>query len=458
MARTETDYLGPREIPDDVYWGVQTSRAVQNFPISGLRPFPEFIVATASIKQAAALANVECGALAPEKGEAIAAAAGEIIDGKLHDQFVVDVFQAGAGTSHHMNANEVIANRAIELLGGERGDYSIVHPNDHVNYGQSTNDVFPTAMRISALMMLEVLVPVTTATVVLLRDKAAEFEGVAKSGRTHLQDATPLTLGKEFGGYAKAVERGLDELVRDADRLLELGIGGSAVGTGVNAAPGYREAVVGHLVEITGLEVYSAEDLFEAMQRQQVFVRVSGGLKSLAVELLRIVNDIRLLGSGPNTGLGELKLPAVQPGSSIMPGKVNPVIAECLNMICFHVVGNDLAITMAAQAGQMELNVMMPVIIFNLLQSIQILCNGLETFNRRCLAGIEADAERCREYARSTAGLATLLNPLIGYHRAAQVAKKAIETGRPIAEIVLEEGLLEPDELERLFSTGRMDE
>ena len=451
MPRIEKDTLGPREIPDDAYWGAQTSRAIENFPISGQRPCREFILATAAVKKAAALANIECGALDERRGGAIARAAGEILDGMLHDQFVVDVFQAGAGTSHHMNANEVIANRAAELLGGERGDYSVVHPNDHVNYGQSTNDVFPTAMRIAALMMLDKLRPVIAETARLLRGKAEAFRDVIKSGRTHLQDATPVTLGNEFGGYAAAIERSMESLAGDAGGLRELGIGGSAVGTGVNTAPGYREAVVRHLSEVTGLELRSADDLFEAMQSQQVFVRVSNGLKALAVELIRIANDIRLLGGGPNTGLGELRLPAVQPGSSIMPGKINPVMAECLDMVCFHVIGNDLAVAMAAQAGQMELNVMMPVICYNLLQSVQILTNGLDAFNVRCLAGIEADAGRCRAYAHSTVGLATLLNPIIGYHRAAEVAARAVATGKSIAQIVIEDGLMQPDELDRLF-------
>jgi fumarate hydratase class II/aspartate ammonia-lyase len=451
VSRIEKDYLGERTIPDDAYWGVQTLRAKENFPISGLRAHPTFTIATACVKKAAALANMGCGALDKRRGSAIARAAGEIIDGRFHDEFIVDVFQAGAGTSHHMNATEVIANRAIELLGGKRGDYSVVHPNDHVNYGQSTNDVYPTAMRIAAVMLLGRLRPILGRTVALLQAKSKQFADVVKSGRTHLQDATLITLGAEFGGYAIAIRQANEQLEQDKRGLHLLGIGGSAVGTGVNTAPGYREAVVKHLGEITGLSLYASGDLFEAMQSMQPFVRVSGGLKGLAIELIRVANDLRLLASGPNTGLAELKLPAAQPGSSIMPGKINPSLPEMLNMVCFQVIGNDLTIAMAAQAGQLELNVMMPVICFNLLQSIEILTHALDAFNGRCLEGLEADVDRCRHYAHSTVGLATLLNPIIGYHRAAEVAKKALQTGKSIAEIVIEDGLLKPDDLERLF-------
>ena len=451
-TRTERDFLGPLEVPADAYYGVQTQRAVGNFAISGLRAPRVFIRAGGEIKKAAALTHQDLGALEPNLAGAIVQAAEEVIAGRHDDQFVVDVFQAGAGTSHHMNLNEVIANRANETLGGTRGTYTPVHPNDHVNMGQSTNDVFPTAMRLAALMTLPDLVAEMRRLAAALADRAAQFEGVAKSGRTHLQDAVPVTLGREFAAYAEAVSRAAQHIEEQMTSLRELGLGGSATGSGLNTVEGYREQVVRRLGEQTGLDLRPAEDLFEAMQSMAPFVRVSGALRTAAVELGRIANDLRLLSSGPATGLGEIRLPAVQPGSSIMPGKVNPVIAECMNMICFQVMGNDACIAQAAGAGQMELNVMMPVINHNLLRSVEILTNGVRMLREKCIVGIEADAARCATYLHASLGLATVLNPVIGYHRAAEVAREAAETGRSIREVVLERGILSEEALDRLIA------
>lgn len=454
--RIERDPLGEKEVPDWAYYGVQTARAVENFPISGVGPGTEFIRATALIKKAAALANMDVRKLDRRRGKAIAQAAGEVVDGKWHDHFVVDVFQAGAGTSHNMNANEVIANRAIELLGGKKGDYSIVHPNDHVNMSQSTNDVFPTAMRIAAIFAIENLMPVLQGLEQALGEKGRGFDGIIKSGRTHLQDAVPIRLGQEFTGYAVAVNRARSEIRCEADRLLELGIGGSAVGTGINTHPDYRGRVIHHLCQLTGLPFTGAANLFASMQSMGDFVSSSGKLKMLAVELIRIANDLRLLSSGPRTGFAEIRLPAVQPGSSIMPGKVNPVMAEVLDMVGFQVIGNDTAITVAAQAGQMELNVMMPVINHNLLQSIRLLTNVVRVFTERCVKGIAADEGRCRELAERTLALATILNPVIGYEAAAQLAKEALAANGSIRDLVIEKGILSREEADAILDPYRM--
>jgi len=450
-TRREKDFLGELDVPADAYFGIQTWRAVRNFPISGLRAPGVFNRACAEIKKAAALAHKELGALDAKLADAIARAADEMIEGRFEDHLVVDVFQAGAGTSHHMNVNEVLANRASEILGGARGEYRLVHPNDHVNMGQSTNDVFPTAMRLAALLTLEELVEELGALADALGAKADEFAGVAKSARTHLQDAVPTTLGHEFGAYAEAVRRATEHIEEQREPLCELGIGGSAAGTGLNTAPGYRERVVARLAEQTGLDLVPAENLFEAMQSMAPFLRLSGALRVAAVELGRISNDLRLLASGPTTGLAEIRLPAVQPGSSIMPGKVNPVIPECVNMICFQVMGNDACVAQASGAGQLELNVMMPVIGYNVLWSIQILTNGVRMLRERCVEGIEADAERCEAYLASSVGIATILNPLIGYHRAAEVAREAAASGKTIRQVVLEKGILSEEDLERLL-------
>ena len=455
-TRTEHDFLGDVAVPADAYWGVQTQRAIENFPISGIGPHPVFVVATAMIKKAAALANMDADVLEPRIGHAIVQAADEVIQGKLHDQFRVDIYQAGAGTSHHMNANEVLANRAAEILGQPKGDYAVVHPNNHVNYGQSTNDVFPTAMRLAALLLLEKLYPVLDGLARALEAKSDQFRRFVKSGRTHLQDATPVTLGQEFGAYADAVRRSQALVRQSAAMLLPLGIGGSAVGTGINTAPGYREKVVAHLAEIAGLPVTGSENLFEAMQSMAPFVAASGALRALAVEVGRIAADLRLLASGPRTGLAEIKLPEVQPGSSIMPGKVNPVMAEMVEMVCYRVMGNDTTVAAASRGGQLELNVMMPVIGATLLESIHILTNAMRVFTTRCVEGITADADACRHYAENSVSVATILNPIIGYHEAAEVVREAVRTGKAVRQIILDRKLLSPDQVERIFSAEAM--
>ncbi len=451
-TRKERDFLGELDVPEDAYFGIQTWRAVHNFTISGLRAPHEFNRACAEIKKACALAHRDLGLLTPQVASAIVAAADEVIQGRLDDHFVVDVFQAGAGTSYHMNMNEVLANRASELLGGRRGAYTHVHPNDHVNMGQSTNDVFPTAMRIAALMTMPCLVTELQSLGRALAAKAHAFSGIVKSGRTHLQDAAPVTLGHEFSAYAETVTLLAQHIQHEMQPLRSLGIGGSATGTGLNTVEGYREKVVAYLCQQTGIDLRPADNLFEAMQSMAPFVRASSALRATAIELGRIANDLRLLSSGPTTGLDEIQLPAVQPGSSIMPGKVNPVIPECLNMICFQVVGNDTCIAQAAGAGQLELNVMMPVINFNLLWSIKILTKGVAMLRTKCVEGIEAHCERCRAYFSSTLGLATVLNPVIGYHKAAEVVREAHARGVPITDVVLEKQLLSKEELEAVLS------
>jgi aspartate ammonia-lyase len=454
--RIERDSLGERELPGEVYYGIQTARAVENFPISDWKPYPSFVTATIQIKKAAARVNSSLGALDPKVAGAIEAAADEVLAGRLRDQFVVDPFQAGAGTSHNMNANEVLANRAIELLGGMKGDYSIVHPNDHVNMAQSTNDVIPTAMRLAALDLADRLILTVDHLAAAFRDKSTEFDGVIKSGRTHLQDATPIRLGQEFGGYATAIHKNGVRIARAADELKEIGLGGTAVGTGLNAPAGYRKRVVEELSRITNRTLRPAGDYFEAMQSMSPFVALSGSLRTLATDLIRICNDLRLLGSGPNTGLGEINLPAVQPGSSIMPGKVNPVMAEMTTMVCFQVIGNDTAIAAAAQAGQLELNVMMPVIAFNMLMSLTILSNALGALRERCVEGIKANQDRCLWYAEHSVALVTALSPKIGYARAAELAKRAISSGRTIKQVMIESGEFTAEEAGRLMDVRAM--
>jgi len=450
--------MGERELPADVYYGIQTARAIENFPISGWKPYPSLVTATIQIKKAAARANSALGSLDPRIATAIEAAADEVLTGKLRDQFVVDPFQAGAGTSHNMNANEVLANRAIELLGGERGDYSIVHPNDHVNMAQSTNDVFPTAMRLAALEEVRELIITLDLLAGALQTKSTAFDQTVKSGRTHLQDAVPIRLGQEFGGYATAIRKNAGRIARAAEELKEIGLGGTAAGTGLNAAAGYRKRVVQELSRVTNQTLRATEDYFEAMQSMSPFVALSSAVRTLATDVIRIANDLRLLSSGPNTGLAEVTLPAVQPGSSIMPGKVNPVIAEMTDMVCFQVMGNDLVIATGAQAGQLELNVMMPVISFNLSMSLTILTNALTVLRERCVEGIIANEERCRWYAEHSVSLVTALNPRIGYARAAEIAKRAIAKGKTIRETIEEEGLLTQEELAEVLNTYAMTE
>ena len=457
-TRKEKDSLGFVEVPARAYYGAQTARAVENYPISGMRAHPKLIRAFGMVKRAAAEANKELGLLDAHRADAIIQAAQEVIDGRWNEEFVVDVFQAGAGVSFHMNANEVLANRANEILGGKLGEYAFVHPNDHVNYGQSTNDVFPTGMRVATLLNLETIYPVLDALAATFAAKAKEFDGVMKSGRTHLQDAVPIRLGQEFAAYGMAIEKGGRNLHQTADSLRELGLGGSAVGTGINTHPEYRAKAVANLARISGQNLIPAADMRWAMQSNACMGEVSAALRSLALEVIRISNDFRLLASGPNTGLNEIHLPSLQPGSSIMPGKINPVIPELAAMVSFQVIGNDTAVAYAVQAGQLELNVMMPTMAYNVLQSTTILANMLQQFNWHCVAGISAHEDRCNFYAQSTVSLATALNPYIGYAKAAEIVKESIATGKSIIEIARSKHLLSEKEIAEILDPVRMTE
>jgi aspartate ammonia-lyase len=453
-VRIEKDTLGEVRVPADALYGAQTQRAVENYPISGLREHPTFIRTFVLLKKAGALANEELGAIQHELAAAIVAACDQILDDFEHyrEQFVVDVFQAGAGTSFNMNCNEVIANLANLKLGRALGEYTPVNPNDHVNMSQSTNDVFPTATRVATALLLGQLLPALDLLQQALDRKGNEFADVIKSGRTHLQDAVPVTLGQEFKAYAAAVKRA-NRLLGDAsDELRELGIGGTATGTGINTPLGYRYAVVRHLNALLGEEFHSSADLREAMQSQLPVVAVSSALRNLALELTRIVNDLRLLASGPHTGLAEITLPSVQPGSSIMPGKVNPSMLECMNQVLFHIIGADATVAYASQAGQLELNVMMPLMAFEITFSIEILKNYLPVFIEKGIAGIEADRERSKAYYISSPSLATALNPLIGYARAAEIAKESAKSGTPIPQLLRERQLLTEEEIARIFT------
>jgi aspartate ammonia-lyase len=457
-TRIEKDSLGQKEVPADAYYGLQSVRAMENFPISGLRKHARMVEAMAMVKKAAAFANAELGLLKPEVSKAIGAAADEVLAGKFRDHFVVDVYQMGAGTSFHMNVNEVLANRAIELLGGKKGDHTIVHPNDHVNMAQSTNDVIPTAMRIASRLLLQELLPVLSDLEAALGAKAKEFDGILKSARTHLQDAVPIRLGQEFAAYAVTIGKCRELIAAAARSLEELGIGGSAAGTGLNTHPQYRFKLVEHLRAWTNINWRNAPDMREAMQSNLPIAEASSALRLLALELTRICNDLRLLASGPTTGFAEIVLPAVQPGSSIMPGKVNPSMAEMLNMVCFQVIGNDLTVAMAVQAGQLELNVMMPVMAYNLHHSIEILKNALRAFIDRCVVGIVADADRCRRYAESSMALATALNTHIGYARAAEVVKRALREQKTIIDVVREEKLLTEAQIAQILDPIKLTE
>jgi aspartate ammonia-lyase len=455
-TRIERDSLGSLEVPASAYYGVQTARAVANFPISGERLHPEMVRAVTRIKIAAARANADLNVLDAKKAEAIVAAAEEILAGKHDAQFVVDAYQAGAGTSFHMNVNEVIANRACELMGGKRGEHTLVHPNDHVNMAQSTNDVIPTAMRLAAYELSGPVLEAMGSLAEAFGAKAKEFARVLKSGRTHLQDAVPVTLGQEFSGYRDCVLGWRESLKRSREGLLVLGLGGNAAGTGINAHPEYRERAVAHIAKLTGAPYRPAANLFEAMQSMAPFVRVSNDLRGFALDLTRIANDLRLLASGPTTGFDEIVLPAVQPGSSIMPGKVNPVIAEMTNMVCYQVLGYDATVAFAAQAGQLELNVMMPVLAHNLLRSLGLLAPTLRVLRTKCIDGISANEEICRAYFDRSISLATALNPYIGYAKAAEVAKEAAKTGKTVIAIVRERGLLTEEQIAKAFSPEAM--
>lgn len=447
--REEKDSMGVFNIPDDVYYGVQTARALDNFPISGLKADPDFIKASVLIKKAAAKVNTELGQLDKKISEAVIKAADELLSGKLLDNFVVDVYQAGAGTSHNMNTNEVLANRAAEMLGGKKGDYKIVSPNDHVNCAQSTNDFFPTAMRLAALLKSKELFSVLDKCSRSLENKGDEFFTIIKSGRTHLQDAVPVRLGREFQVYSKLFHEHRVRIENAFSELKVLGIGGTAAGTGLNAHPEYQSRIVTELGHLTKIDLQCASDLMLAMQSMAPFVSVSSALRSFALDLTKICNDLRLMDSGPTTGLSEIKLPPVQPGSSIMPGKVNPSIIEMVNQVCFQVLGCAQTIDYCSQAGQFELNVMMPVINFNLLHSIKILTNAIRAFDENCIKGITANADRCRKYAESSVSNATALNPLLGYLNTAEIVKEAIKTGKTIKQICEEKKLLDKDKLEK---------
>ena len=454
--RMERDPLGELPVPADALYGVQTERARLNFPISGLAPQPVFVDAVVWIKKAAALTHRETGRLDAKLADAIVRAADEVLGGQHRDQFVVDPYQAGAGTSHNMNANEVLANRANELLGGKRGSYTPVHPNDHVNMAQSTNDVIPTAIRLGALALVQGLLPVLDRLSQALTAKGAAFDEVLKSGRTHLQDATPIRLGQEFAAYGHTVQRNRERIARAADDLRDLGIGGTAVGTGLNAEAAYPGLMIKHLRALTGLDLREGADRVQLMQSMGDATALSGALRTYAVDLGKIASDIRLLASGPRTGLAEIRLPAVQPGSSIMPGKVNPSIAEMVNMVCFQAIGNDVTIAAAAEAGQLELNVMMPLIAQNLFLTIAILTSASRVLAERCIDGITADQAMCAYWLDRSPALVTALAPKIGYADAAKLAKEAVERNLSVRALLLEKGVLKGKELDEVLDLRAM--
>ncbi len=450
-TRIERDTMGTMEVPAGALYGAQTARALRNFPVSALRAHPAFVEATVRVKLAAARVNARLGLLPVRKARAIERAAREVLAGRWRDQFAVDVYQAGAGTSHNMNVNEVLANRAAELLGGRRGDRALVDPNDDVNMAQSTNDVVPTAMRLAALELGPPLADALSGLARTFSRKARGWNRVVKSGRTHLMDATPIMLGQEVSGWAAALEAAAARVRAALPEMASLGIGGTAVGTGLNADRRYRRLVVGELARLTGIPLVPAPNPFYAMQSLAPFAALSGAVRVAALELLRIGGDVRLLGSGPGTGLGELKLPAVQPGSSIMPGKLNPSMAEMLAMVSYQVLGLDAAVAAACSGGQLELNVMMPLVAFDLCHMLEIGTNAVRAFDERCARGIEADQERCRFFAERTVSLATALAPRLGYARAAEIVKASVASGRSIVDLAAEMGGIEPAEARRIL-------
>ena len=455
--RIEKDSMGPVNVPKEVYYGAQTQRAIDNFPISGWRFERELIYALGLIKYGAAKVNSELGLLEGRMARAIQKASDEVMGGKWDAEFVVDIFQTGSGTSTHMNANELIANRANEILGGRKGIYQPIHPNDHVNLGQSSNDVFPSCIHIASMLLLrQRLLPALEGLQKALKKKEKEFHPVLKIGRTHLQDATPVRLGQEFGGYAQQVSSGIRRIRNAIESVAELPLGGTAVGTGINTHPLFPKKVISIIRKKTGYPFREAVDHFEAQGAKDASVEMSGALKTTAVSLMKIANDIRWLGAGPRCGIGEIRLPETQPGSSIMPGKVNPVIPESLIQVCAQVIGNDAAITLGGLSGNFELNVMMPLIAHNLLQSIRLLANGVDNFSRRCIEGLEADRERCEEMIEKSLALATALTPKIGYDEAARVAKKAYDQRKTIRQVVEEEGILSRKELNRWLDARSM--
>ena len=457
-TRTEKDPLGTLDVPADALYGVQTLRAVRNFPISGLRPLPAFVEATVRIKRAAAITHRETGRLEAKLADAIIQAADEVLGGEHRDHFVVDPYQAGAGTSHNMNTNEVLANRANEILGEARGGYTPVHPNDHVNMAQSTNDVIPTAIRLAAVTELPKLVDAFEGLIASLEEKGREFDHVMKSGRTHLQDAMPIRLGQEFSAYSGTLRRGLKRVEQAADYLRDLGIGGSAVGTGVNVEPEYPAIMVRELAASAGVEVREGADRIQLMQSMGDAAAFSAQMKVLALDLSKIASDLRLLASGPRTGLDEVILPAVQPGSSIMPGKINPSIPEMVNQVCFQVVGNDACVAISAEHGQLELNVMMPVIAHNILMTMRILTNTAATLSERCIKGIKANEEMCAYWVERSAALATALAPQIGYARAAEISKQSVKENVLIRELVKREKVLPESEIDEVLDLRKMTE
>ncbi|UTL71171.1 aspartate ammonia-lyase [Bacillus halotolerans] len=454
--RVEKDFLGEKQIEADVYYGIQTLRASENFPITGYKIHEEMINALAIVKKAAALANMDVKRLYEGIGQAIVQAADEILEGKWHDQFIVDPIQGGAGTSMNMNANEVIGNRALEIMGHKKGEYIHLSPNTHVNMSQSTNDVFPTAIHISTLNLLEKLLKTMEDMHGVFKQKAQEFDSVIKMGRTHLQDAVPIRLGQEFDAYSRVLERDIKRIKQSRQHLYEVNMGATAVGTGLNADPEYIKQVVKHLADISGLPLVGADHLVDATQNTDAYTEVSASLKVCMMNMSKIANDLRLMASGPRAGLAEISLPARQPGSSIMPGKVNPVMAELINQIAFQVIGNDNTICLASEAGQLELNVMEPVLVFNLLQSISIMNNGFRSFTDYCLKGIEANEKRLKQYVEKSAGVITAVNPHLGYEAAARIAREAIMTGQSVRDLCLQHDVLTEEELDIILNPYEM--
>lgn len=454
--RVEKDFLGEKQIEADVYYGIQTLRASENFPITGYKIHEEMINALAIVKKAAALANMDVKRLYEGIGQAIVQAADEILEGKWHDQFIVDPIQGGAGTSMNMNANEVIGNRALEIMGHKKGDYIHLSPNTHVNMSQSTNDVFPTAIHISTLKLLEKLLKTMEDMHSVFKQKAQEFDSVIKMGRTHLQDAVPIRLGQEFEAYSRVLERDIKRIKQSRQHLYEVNMGATAVGTGLNADPEYIKQVVKHLADISGLPLVGADHLVDATQNTDAYTEVSASLKVCMMNMSKIANDLRLMASGPRAGLAEISLPARQPGSSIMPGKVNPVMAELINQIAFQVIGNDNTICLASEAYQLELNVMEPVLVFNLLQSISIMNNGFRSFTENCLKGIEANEKRLKQYVEKSAGVITAVNPHLGYEAAARIAREAIMTGQSVRDLCLQHDVLTEEELDIILNPYEM--
>lgn len=456
--RVEKDSIGTKDVPENVYYGVQSLRAAENFHITGLNMHPEIINSLAYIKKAAAITNCEAGLLDKRRTQAIVQACDEILEGKFREDFIVDPIQGGAGTSLNMNANEVIANRAIEILGGKKGDYSVVNPNDHVNCGQSTNDVIPTAGKMTSLRLLKKLKKQLLRLHSALEQKADEFDSVIKMGRTQLQDAVPIRLGQEFKAYSVAILRDLNRMDKAMDEMRTLNMGGTAVGTGLNADESYLRRIVPNLSEISGMDLVQAYDLIDATQNLDSFVAVSGAVKACAVTLSKIANDLRLMSSGPRAGFGEINLPAKQNGSSIMPGKVNPVIPEVVNQVAFNAIGNDMTITMAAEAGQLELNAFEPIIFYCLFQSIDTIAYAVNTFVDNCVIGITANETRCRYFVENSVGIITAICPYVGYQKAAEIAKEAIKTGESVRKLIIEKGLLAKEQMDEIMDPVQMTE